>query len=114
LIPALFRVFIPSWRFFDELGEVSHLYYRFGADPESLGDWIQYSEKPNRHLGALFLNPRGNLHLANMGLISELPSTQELVENLVRFQIIETKASQFFFQFKAGELTSEIKEFPAP
>jgi hypothetical protein len=108
----LFRVVIPSWRFFDELGDVSRLHYRFGSESSKLGPWILYSEKPARNLGTLFLNPRGNLYLANIGLISGLPETEELIENLVQWEVVQARPGKFFFQFKTDDFISELREFP--
>jgi hypothetical protein len=110
----LFRVIIPSWRFFDELGDVSELFYRFGPESSKLGSWIRYSEQPKRNLGALFLNPRENLYLASLSLISDLPESAPLVRNLVQWKIAQTHSDKFFFQFKIDEFVSELCESENP
>jgi hypothetical protein len=104
----LFRVLVPSWRFFDELGDINRLYYRYGADRDRLGKWMGYSEEPKRNPGTLFLNPRGNLHLANIALLSDLPATSPLIGNLVRLKIAEVEKGRFFYQFKTEDFESQI------
>jgi hypothetical protein len=106
----LFRIAIPSWRFFDELGEISHLYYRFGEKSSELGSWILYSRKPIRNIRTLFFNCEENLFLANIGLISDLPASARLVENLVCWEIARTYRGKFFFQFKSSDFLSPIRE----
>jgi hypothetical protein len=106
-LSKLLRVLIPSWRFFDELGEVSRLYYRFGSGRSHLGPWILYGKKSSRTWGHLLFNAEENLYLANIRLIAELPETYPLVQNLVRWEIRQTHSDQFYFQFKVGEFTSE-------
>jgi hypothetical protein len=106
-LSKLLRVLIPSWRFFDELGEVSRLYYRFGTEPSKLGPWILYAKKSRRTAWCLFFNPEENLYHANIRLIAELPETEALVESIVRGEIHETQPVPSFFQFRVGEFTSE-------
>jgi hypothetical protein len=96
------------------VGTVNRLYYRFGTESSQLGPWILYSSKSKRTLGTLFLNPEENLYLANIRLIAELPSSLEYVENLVCFEISKTGSENVFFQFKAGEFTSDVKECSLP
>ncbi len=98
---------VPSWKFFEELGEVSRLYYRFGTDRSTLGSWILYEKKPFRNLGHLFINAEENLYLANIRLIADLPETSAMVEKLVQWEIHKTHPDPFYFQFKAGDFTSE-------
>jgi hypothetical protein len=114
---SLFRALFPSWRFFDELGSVSRLYYRTGENADSLGSWRKCVVADKRTWSALFLNPAGNFHLAENTLIDqlsdELEAAQEngappieasvsfrLVLNLVRRQIF----SPLLFQFKITQL----------
>ncbi len=68
----LFRVFLPSWRFFEDMGEVPKLYFRFGIEDGALGEWLAVEQPESRGLGSLFLNARGNLFLAGNSLVEQL------------------------------------------
>lgn len=63
--PLVFlRVFVPSWRFFDEIHHTPKLYYRIGPSADQLGDWTLCRVRRERRLSHLFLNPDINLDLA--------------------------------------------------
>lgn len=110
------RLFIPSWRFFDQIGTISKLYYRV-----NLGDgympWRICLEKPKRHVFNLLLNPNGNFYLPCLALVDRLVSEEvtsniqntisyRLVENLVRHTILDQNLKAKSFQFKV-QIASE-------
>lgn len=108
---TLTRLLIPSWRFYEEVGEVPELLYREGPNPQSLGPWKRCLHPPTR---GFVLNSRENLYLAARGAVGQLVSelsdweigesedladtvAYRLVANLVRAHI---PAQQGFFQFR--------------
>jgi len=117
---GLLRIFIPSWRLFDELGTVSVLFYRSRSSSTGYGPWTQaLCPPPPRRFWNLLLNPQGNLYLAFHALVQHFltdlhdtptPKPREikslmsyrLVCNLVREQIQQSKAnvSACYFQFR--------------
>lgn len=65
----LWRMIIPSWRFFDRAGDTAILYARSSASKEL---WKPVLVQPTRTLVNLFLNPSSNLYLACQGLVNRL------------------------------------------
>lgn len=65
------KLFIPTWKFFDQLGTVSKLYYRT-LNQSGCTEWMPVIEKPDRRLLNLFYNPKGNLYLACVALVDRL------------------------------------------
>jgi hypothetical protein len=68
----LLRAFFPSWKFFDDIGDVPLLYVRVGATAETLGDWETALPRPARRWSALVLNAEGNFLLACGSLLQQL------------------------------------------
>ena len=108
---TLLRLLVPSWRFYEEPGEVPELLYRTGSDAHSLGTWQLCLSVPPRNL---LLNSQENLQMACQGMVGQLvceasdwenPSGEkllrsvpyELVANMVRKHI---DLKQGYFQFK--------------
>ncbi len=84
----LFRAFFPSWRFFDKLGDVPLLEYRWGSDGGELGSWTSATVKQPRQLSHLIFNAHGNLLLAEQSLL------QQLLSDLSELQDVETPGPQ--------------------
>lgn len=60
------RVFIPSWRFFDSAGLDIRLW-------ENTNDgWVLVKRRPRPQWHTLFFNPRGNFHHACANLLERL------------------------------------------
>lgn len=110
------KLFIPTWKFFDQLGTVSNLFYR-ELNKTGDGPWMPVFDKPKRNFLNLFYNPEGNLYLACVALVDRLvhevgtnhtlsPQDIEqlesflLVKNLVLVFLQEKKSKGFRFQFK--------------
>ena len=67
----LLRAFLPSWKFFEDLGEVPVLYFRI----KSAGQWTEWKkwiDPIERKWWQLIFNPQGNLNLAYGSLVQEL------------------------------------------
>jgi hypothetical protein len=128
----LVRALFPSWRFFEELGQVPMLRYRV-SDGEQGGwsEWKAALPPVPRGLGSLFLNARGNLRMASNSLVEQLVSdlaevddtdeglrrfeasvSYELVTRLVRARIraLEPDAHAGRFQFKVVVATPGAAE----
>jgi len=111
---ALLRVLIPSWRFFDDVGHVSKLFYQV----DTAQKWQPCFQPQARHWYQLFLNPHTNLRLALNSLVDRLMSeisainpqankdqlpqsvSYQLVENLVRHQVRSLLPKAQSFRFK--------------
>lgn len=115
----LLRALFPSWRFFDRLGEVPRLWFRFvpGKEGAATGEWKECLAPEARGSGTLFLNGRGNLRLAANSLLeqllvdaADLPAgkdaaildsvSYELTRRLVAYRIRSQCAMGDRFQFK--------------
>ncbi len=68
----LLRAFFPSWKFFDELGEVPALEFRFAIRGVELGPWISAADRPRSRIHQLLYHAEGNLYLANQSLLKHL------------------------------------------
>ena len=66
----LLRALVPSWRFFDKVGDVPRLYHR---SMDNSGNWSEWTPTlrppPPRRFQSLIQNPEGNLYLAAQSLI---------------------------------------------
>jgi hypothetical protein len=110
---SLFRLFIPSWRFFDDIGSISRLYYQ----TDTLPDWQPCFHPQPRRWFYLLLNPTGNLRLACYSLVDRLVEeishlreenqhlvsqsvSYRLLENLIRYQVRSLSTSSHNFRFK--------------
>ena len=119
---TLVRLLVPSWRFYEEVGEVPELLYRTGSDPQKLGAWKPCLSPPKR---GLVLNSRENLFTACQGMVGQLvceisewegPSAEDLldsvpyqlVQNLVREHIAHKEG---WFQFK---VRPKMPQKPSP
>lgn len=62
----LFRIFFPSWKFFDESSYLYYLKFRYCKEDEdiTLAEWQFCPPKLNRNLMQLLINPDGNIALA--------------------------------------------------
>lgn len=69
----LLRIFIPSWRFFDELGQITTVFHRTRlADQSDFGPWKKSILKPTQSPAAFLFNPAGNLYLATQAVVQQL------------------------------------------
>jgi len=65
--PDLWRVFVPTWRFFDRVGPRPRVFVRPAG-----GAWQPALAPPPRRWAALIYNPEGNLHHADQNLVERL------------------------------------------
>jgi len=78
LLP-LFRSLIPSWKLFDVAGELPVLEARVSLTSAPEAPWWPVLSVPSRGFFSLFLNPHGNLRLAQLTLLERLlDEVQEL------------------------------------
>src|SRR4051812_5994815 len=68
----MFRMFFPSWRFFDDIGHVPVLFYRKSTQGKEFEPWVECLNKPTRKWRTLLLNPQGNFLLACGSLLQRL------------------------------------------
>lgn len=104
---TLSRLFIPSWRFFDQLGTIATLYYRTNTN----STWQIVLKKPTRQWWHLFHNPHGNQYLMCLSLVDRLITEKadqsieqtesfQLVRNLVKSVVQEENQQNKTFEFK--------------
>lgn len=135
---SLFRFWLPSWKFFVEIGPEPQLHYRIGAAHGEFGPWHPCFDKRTRRWRELFLNAEGNFQLACGNLLAKLmqdiaetstPSspdetdrisgsvTYRLIENLVRLRIGETFPAEADhrrkFQFKISLVSPRALSQPS-
>jgi hypothetical protein len=115
---ALFRVLLPSWRFFTSIEPALRLLCRVASHGSDFGPWRELLTPPPRGPGSLFSNAAGNLHLACHAALEQLESELEaagpdsrvgelvgyrLVANLVAYRLRERgdlAGSQVRYQFR--------------
>lgn len=90
----LFRVLIPSWRFFDAPGIEPYLKHRVGPRAESLGKWIETLPRSKRRPWNLFLNSKNNLITAYYGLVLQFLDDLETV-NPVSYELVTRMVREF-------------------
>lgn len=115
-----FRVFFPSWRFFEKLEWIPRLYFRvFDENDQNQSKWIECFALEKRPWYSFFLNARSNFRMAAHTLveqfINDVAETEDdknseienstsylLIDRLVRFRIRELGLEKKgrFFQFK--------------
>ncbi len=111
----LFRVFFPSWRFYEDICEMPMLYYR-SVEPE--GEWKEAWQKPKRSWKTLFVNPEVNYLFACQSLLNQVENdvnelgeaehtefarsvSYRLLQNLVLYQMRMQREGSFKrYQFK--------------
>lgn len=80
------RVFIPTWRFFDSVGSHPQLYV------QKQGQWQPVIQRPQLYWYSLFFNPRGNYYHACNNLLERLVqeiSAGQDPEKLVSYQLVK-------------------------
>ena len=112
---SLFRSLLPSWKFFDDVGYIPRLYYRFSFGGQGFGYWNEWTPRYDRTLFSFFVNPEGNLTLAYVTLLENLmleikdaesaeavstSTSYRLVEEFVRQLIKDVQPRPMMFQFR--------------
>jgi hypothetical protein len=122
----LFRIFVPSWKFFDGASLAPELYHRFSLDGESFSDWqVSIPKVQKRSFKNLWINDQENYYFAAHALLEyfmselsgDLPDENEnsvtlkLIQNLVVFQIRAKAIQPLLFQFQI-EYPDDLQEEP--
>jgi hypothetical protein len=122
---ALFRVLLPSWRFFEDIAPTPRLWCRVATHGDEFGPWRELLQGPTRHAVALLLNPTGNLHLACHAALEQLQSELEeapsdarvgdligygLVANIVAYELRAAQGAgpHVRFQFRLADGDREL------
>jgi len=122
---ALFRVLLPSWRFFEDIAPAPRLWCRVARRGEDFGGWRELLSAPTRGAGALLLNPAGNLHLACHAALEQFQSELEaappdmpvgeligygLIANMVAYELktAEPAGPELRFQFRLADGGHEL------
>jgi hypothetical protein len=123
----LFRSFFPSWKFFEEFGELPKLFVRWGSNETQLGDWAQAFIPLERSWQSFFLNPEVNMRHLNETLLQQLKNESEkylnsndtiafegssafLITKSLALEFVQQQASsrttplptKYFYQFKVS------------
>lgn len=108
------RALLPSWNFFDQVAPKATLYYKL----TSANHWEPCLKAPKRKFLNLFLNPFGNLYLAQQSVVERLiydihqagqtkaensisdTVSYQLVLNIIRWHLKKSRVKKARFQFK--------------
>lgn len=93
---------MPSWKFFEEYGELPVLLIRWGLSPEDLNPWRPAFQPLPRQWTSLFFNPEVNFRHLNENLWQQLKNESEsfvgedtrLLEESTSFLITKALARQ--------------------
>ncbi len=117
-----FRIFVPSWRFFDDTGPIPKLYVRAEQAGQLGSSWLPALQPPKRRWYSLFFNPDGNLHHAICNALEHLlhdpqdKDANRIIHRYVRHYLINERGlkplGKYQFkvtavQFKQGEIVDE-------
>jgi hypothetical protein len=102
---ALLRILIPSWRFFEDLGDVPELLYRTKDSSGLFSPWLPCLKKPKRGIGSLFLNAKGNLFLASQSLLDQ--TIHHINDCKSETDFSETTSYQMILQLVAQTISSQ-------
>lgn len=102
---SVWRILIPTWRFFDRIGSEPNLWVR--VDDR----WIELLTAPKVNLFTLLFNAKGNLHHAHINLLERLidelnasSSNGLTVHDLVSYRlvadIVRARAARLPVEFK--------------
>lgn len=72
MLATLLRLFVPSWRFFDETTSGIRLRVRVITPASGAGPWIEVLTPPSRRVWHAVWNPEGNRTLAAYSLLERL------------------------------------------
>lgn len=120
----LLRSLVPSWKFFEDIGDTPFLDFRFqigtSGGSENKKDWQSAHPQHQRKLFQLFFNPEINLHLAERSALQHFVqhysedknslNTQvslEIIQNIVR-QRIPLEAVTFEFKITLSSKQSSF------
>lgn len=126
----IFRIFFPSWKFFDDSGVIYALKYRVCTKIEEMesAPWAVCPPKLKRSWRQLIANPWGNVALACDSVVQHLSaSINEAVDNddliqlsnSVSYQTAQNMAQYFcrqtgleyrFYQFKLTEQSRDAAD----
>lgn len=75
------RAFVPSWKFFEDIGPVPQLFFRIKTGPDQFGPWQNSIGPWSRHWWHFFINPKTNELLAAQSLFQHAATAaQEALE----------------------------------
>ena len=97
----LLRLLIPSWRFFEEVGEVPELLHREGSGVNNMGPWKRTLKRPTR---GLLLNAYENLYLAQKGLLGHLLADIADIKELKPQKVLTLQSYQLVANMVGEEL----------
>lgn len=94
---SVFKIFFPSWKFFDQLGSSPQLLFRIKSTvDDQFDEWKNLTTPLPRRLSLFFINADGNLKMAcdnhlhrTMIQVSQLNLDAEIVEASVDYHIIK-------------------------
>jgi hypothetical protein len=77
----LLKAFFPSWKFFEDCGDIAVLFFRVAPRGQELGPWQECLPTPKRSLRTLLFNPEGCFLLASGSLLQQLASDLQEMED---------------------------------
>lgn len=120
----IFKIFFPSWAFFDESGINIFLKYRIADSPQNINNnnWVSISNNIKRNVFRLIYNPQVNLQLAinsNLELLIDSINNDnnhnkniENIKDNIYYKITKNYVKYYIFnKHTLNEDKSEIKAF---
>lgn len=110
-----FRVFFPSWKFFNEVGWVPRVYFQYGEHQEHPLNWEFLWTSVDFRPWHFFLNPKTNLNYALESICIEVVREAQLnnksLENSTAFKLLDNAVKmkirynkntkpKFYYRFK--------------
>ncbi|MFY8161878.1 MAG: hypothetical protein ACOVNU_11155 [Candidatus Kapaibacteriota bacterium] len=120
----IFKIFFPSWAFFDESGTNINIKFRIAKNPININNntWESTDNNINRSVFKLIYNPEVNLKLAinsNLELLidsinfdSNYDKNKENINDNIYYKITKNYVKYYIFNLHtSNEDLSEIKSF---
>lgn len=113
----LFRIFFPSWKFFDESSYLYYLKFRYCKDDEdiTLAEWQFCPPKLNRNFIQLLINPDANIALACESTLqhfySDLYEQQSTINIINLTEITSYKNIQNLVQYFTRLIDNDFEKY---
>ncbi len=101
---ALFRILIPSWRFFEDAGDVPSISYQLIQQSQT-ESWLPALQPPRTGFLNLFFNQEVNIYLAVCGTVDKL--IEEINQSPNDFDASASTSYQILLLFLQNELRAQ-------
>ncbi len=127
----LFRIFFPSWKFFDESTDLYYIKFRVSINysDEDFSNWELCPQKLKRNWYQFVFNPNGNVSLACDTILNHLyyeiynnqddniyisnleeTTSYKITQNMLQYYIKQNNTHYNYYQFKISVLNNDLEE----